>query len=207
VEKIRGFNDEEKEKIKLLLLEKGKTEFEEKGFKKIKVSDLSKSVGIATGSFYAFYESKEELFYEVILNEFRKLEPLFEMVFSQKDNPKQMLKIFMLNAVEGFRESPFNRIAYDKEVFVLLSKKIPVEKLEFAYYFAINLLIKHLKIWQNEKIISENLDLDVTARLMTTVLFDISSHNDMEYVDEFHKKMLETVVDYFVEGFFREGAK
>ena len=207
VEKIRGFSNEEKERIKLLLLEKGKIEFEEKGFKNIKVSDLSKSVGIATGSFYAFYESKEELFYEIILYEFKKFEPMFINLFSQKENPQKTIRDFMIYCVKGFHETKFNTIAYDSEVYEILSKKIDIEKLDFAYMFAINLLKKHLLNWQEEGLLPKSLDLDVTTKLMTTVLFDVSSHRNMEYTEEFHNKIVTTVIDYFVEGIFREGTK
>lgn len=207
VEKIRGFSNEEKERIKLLLLEKGKIEFEEKGFKNIKVSDLSKSVGIATGSFYAFYESKEELFYEIILYEFKKFEPMFINLFSQKENPQKTIRAFMIYCVKGFHETKFNTIAYDSEVYEILSKKIDIEKLDFAYMFAINLLKKHLLNWQEEGLLPKSLDLDVTTKLMTTVLFDVSSHSNMEYTEEFHNKIVTTVIDYFVEGIFREGTK
>ena len=207
VEKIRGFSNEEKERIKLLLLEKGKIEFEEKGFKNIKVSDLSKSVGIATGSFYAFYESKEELFYEIILYEFKKFEPMFINLFSQKENPQKTIRAFMIYCVKGFHETKFNTIAYDSEVYEILSKKIDIEKLDFAYMFAINLLKKHLLNWQEEGLLPKILDLDVTTKLMTTVLFDVSSHSNMEYTEEFHNKIVTTVIDYFVEGIFREGTK
>ena len=207
VKKIRGFSNEEKERIKLLLLEKGKIEFEEKGFKNIKVSDLSKSVGIATGSFYAFYESKEELFYEIILYEFKKFEPMFINLFSQKENPQKTIRAFMIYCVKGFHETKFNTIAYDSEVYEILSKKIDIEKLDFAYMFAINLLKKHLLNWQEEGLLPKSLDLDVTTKLMTTVLFDVSSHKNMEYTEEFHNKILTTVIDYFVEGIFREGTK
>lgn len=207
VEKIRGFSNEEKERIKLLLLEKGKIEFEEKGFKNIKVSDLSKSVGIATGSFYAFYESKEELFYEIILYEFKKFEPMFINLFSQKENPQKTIRDFMIYCVKGFHETKFNTIAYDSEVYEILSKKIDIEKLDFAYMFAINLLKKHLLNWQEEGLLPKILDLDVTTKLMTTVIFDVSSHKNMEYTEEFHNKIVTTVIDYFVEGIFREGTK
>ena len=207
VEKIRGFSNEEKERIKLLLLEKGKIEFEEKGFKNIKVSDLSKSVGIATGSFYAFYESKEELFYEIILYEFKKFEPMFVNLFSQKENPQKTIRAFMIYCVKGFHETKFNTIAYDSEVYEILSKKIDIEKLDFAYMFAINLLKKHLLNWQEEGLLPKSLDLDVTTKLMTTVLFDVSSHKNMDYTEEFHNKIVTTVIDYFVEGIFREGTK
>lgn len=200
---MRGFNLDQKNEIKLQLLEKGKIEFEEKGFKNIKVSDLAASVGIATGSFYSFYESKEELFYEVILNEFKKLEPLFESVFQKKEDPKFMIKVFMENAVMGFNKGSFNKIAYDSEVYEILSKKINKDKLEYAYYYAVNLLKGHLEQWQKEELLPKTLDLNVTVRLMTIVLFDISNHNNMEYTEEFHKKMVSTVIDYFVEGIFR----
>ena len=139
-----------------------------------------------------------------MIRELKKLELLCERTFVIQENPKSSVKNFMLEIVSGFNTGSFNSFVYNDETFVMLSKKIPKEKLEYAYYFLTNLLITYLKKWQKEDIISKKVELDVTARLMSTVLFDISNHSGMEYEKKFHDKMLGTVIDYFVEGIFRK---
>ncbi len=62
----KGFTQAEKEQIQRDLLLKGKALIIENGFKKTSVSSITKAVGIAKGSFYMFYESKEELFIDIL---------------------------------------------------------------------------------------------------------------------------------------------
>src|SRR5215208_3064924 len=62
----KGFSDREKELIRTNLLEKGKIYFGTYGLKKTNVEDLTSAVGISKGAFYLFYNSKEELFFELL---------------------------------------------------------------------------------------------------------------------------------------------
>ena len=62
----KGFTIEEKKIIKNNLIEKGAEFFGIYGLKKTNVEDITNAVGIAKGSFYSFYNSKEELFLDVL---------------------------------------------------------------------------------------------------------------------------------------------
>jgi AcrR family transcriptional regulator len=59
----RGFSDREKELIHDSLLMKGRELFINYGLKKTSIADLCREAGIALGSFYIFYSSKEEKLY------------------------------------------------------------------------------------------------------------------------------------------------
>ena len=62
----KGFTQAEKEQIHKDLLVKGRALIVDKGFKKTSVSAITKAVGIAKGSFYMFYQTKEELFIDIL---------------------------------------------------------------------------------------------------------------------------------------------
>ena len=62
----RGFTDREKEIIRNNLIETGRELFGKYGLKKTSIGDLTKAVGIAQGSFYTFFKSKEKLYLEII---------------------------------------------------------------------------------------------------------------------------------------------
>jgi len=62
----KAFSDQKKEAIRTQMLEKGKKLFEKQGLKKTSVDEITETVGISKGAFYIFYESKEELFLEVL---------------------------------------------------------------------------------------------------------------------------------------------
>jgi len=62
----RSFSDAEKRDITKQLLSRGKELFERYGLKKTSVEELTRAVGIGQGSFYIFFDSKEELFFEIL---------------------------------------------------------------------------------------------------------------------------------------------
>jgi AcrR family transcriptional regulator len=66
---VRGFDDAEKEEIRSALVDAGEEYFLRVGPQKTTVEDLTSEVGIATGSFYTFFDSKGALFLEI----FRRL--------------------------------------------------------------------------------------------------------------------------------------
>ncbi|GAB4398873.1 MAG: TetR/AcrR family transcriptional regulator [Anaerolineales bacterium] len=62
----KAFSESEKETIRAQMREKGKKLFEKHGLKKTSVDELTEAVGISKGAFYLFYDSKEELFMEIL---------------------------------------------------------------------------------------------------------------------------------------------
>lgn len=62
----KAFSKEEKDRIRELFLKKSIPIFEKYGLKRTRIDDLTNAVGVAKGSFYAFFESKEELYMELL---------------------------------------------------------------------------------------------------------------------------------------------
>ena len=62
----KAFSDHEKETIRLQMREKGKRLFEKQALRKTGVDELTEAAGISKGAFYLFYDTKEELFLEVL---------------------------------------------------------------------------------------------------------------------------------------------
>ena len=63
-----AFTDYETEQLRKALLKETRHCAVTLGMKKTSVDQLTKAVGIAKGSFYKFYESKEMLFFAVLEN-------------------------------------------------------------------------------------------------------------------------------------------
>ena len=62
----RSFNETEKEDIRKRLIGECKKSWSAYGYKKTNVSELCTKVGISTGAFYSFFDSKEALFCDVM---------------------------------------------------------------------------------------------------------------------------------------------
>jgi AcrR family transcriptional regulator len=123
----RGFSEDEKQQIHTQLLEKGRVLFEQYGLKKTNVEELTRAVGISKGAFYLFYNSKEELFFEIVdrvQDEFRQkvFAQAVENSASARESFKQFLRVL-------FRELEHYPLLYavGKEEYETLLRKLPRE--------------------------------------------------------------------------------
>ncbi|UAL26941.1 TetR/AcrR family transcriptional regulator [Bacillus paralicheniformis] len=69
------FTEKEKEAIRSALVQSGRELFAQLGLKKTSVGELTASAGIAQGSFYTFFNSKEELYFEILQEEEKRSAP------------------------------------------------------------------------------------------------------------------------------------
>jgi len=63
---MAGFSDTERDRIRADLLEAGREYFARFGLEKTTVAELADEAGIAAGSFYSFFDSKERLYLAVL---------------------------------------------------------------------------------------------------------------------------------------------
>ncbi|HLO13158.1 MAG TPA: TetR/AcrR family transcriptional regulator, partial [Pseudoneobacillus sp.] len=63
------FSENELRIVQQSIYEKGKQLFIELGLKKTSIDDIVQACDIGKGSFYKFYTSKEELFFEIMKKE------------------------------------------------------------------------------------------------------------------------------------------
>lgn len=61
------FDEEGREKVRLQLLEHGFDLIKMYGLKKTSISDITERAGIATGTFYNFFKTKEEFVYQIVV--------------------------------------------------------------------------------------------------------------------------------------------
>lgn len=81
-----AFTEYETEQLRKALLKETRRCAVTLGMKKTSVDQLTKAVGIAKGSFYKFYESKEMLFFAVLENIHSELYDVADHVLSETDN-------------------------------------------------------------------------------------------------------------------------
>lgn len=110
------------EDIKVEIFQCAKELFSLKGFKDTNVSDITKKAGIAVGSFYKYYSSKDELFMEIFFSENEKLKKSFESVDIDGDPTKAILEILSMN-YNGISSNPILREWYNRELFSKLEKQ------------------------------------------------------------------------------------
>ena len=107
----RAFTEDERQGIRERLMRAGRGSFLRYGLKKTTVQDLVQPVGIAKATFYLFFESKEELFVEVILHEIpQMIQRLMRASFETTDDTREALIRFMRQIAVELHESPLASI-------------------------------------------------------------------------------------------------
>ncbi|MBU5444754.1 TetR/AcrR family transcriptional regulator [Paenibacillus sp. MSJ-34] len=125
------FTEKEKEAIRNKLLDEGRRLFAVLGLKKTSIEDVTKAVGIAQGSFYLFYSSKEELYCEILQQEERVIRSqLIERFFAQDHITREMFKQFLRRSFAVMEENPFIRQIYDEDAMESVFRKLPEDKLQ-----------------------------------------------------------------------------
>jgi AcrR family transcriptional regulator len=114
---MRGFSDEERERIHRELLEAGRRLFAKHGLNKTTIEDLTDDVDIGTSTFYRFYDSKEDLYIAVLKDTgedvYRRMS---EADFSDSDDPQEAIEGFLRFVVDEIEQNPLARqITVDPE--------------------------------------------------------------------------------------------
>ena len=127
----KTFTEKEKETIKNLLIEKGRDFFSIYGIKKTSITELTKAAGIAQGTFYTFFNSKEELYFEILELEETRIEKEFvNKILKSSPSSKEAIRRTIKGTFELLEKNPFLRRIYDSQDYELMVRKLPAEKLE-----------------------------------------------------------------------------
>ncbi len=84
--------------------------FSEKGFFNTKVSDIVKEAGVAQGTFYIYFKSKEEIFLKIVEFVESQIDEIIERYKAMKENVREIIFLF---AEETFTLlNQFKEVAY-----------------------------------------------------------------------------------------------
>jgi AcrR family transcriptional regulator len=110
----RAFTAVEKEAIRGKLMETGRACFLRYGLKKTTIEDMTGPAGIAKASFYLFFDSKEQLFVELFVEEIPAMtDRLLDVSFRATDDAREALVRLMQGIVREIESNEFARILLD----------------------------------------------------------------------------------------------
>ncbi len=101
--------------------------FSDQGFKDTNVADITRKAGVATGTFYLYYTSKDSLFMDIYLAENVKLKNALMADFNPDDEPLQALQDLMRRNIAGMNANPILREWFNKEVFSKIEENFNAE--------------------------------------------------------------------------------
>ena len=194
----KAFSDKEKELIRSKLVEKGKELFARYGLRKTGIVDLTKAVGIAQGSFYNFFQSKEELYFEIIEQEEQYMKGrLLTKHKVQEDVTRQSLEAFLTDAFGMVDESTFIKKLMNGEDYEQLLRKLPEERIAKHIETDSDILTPMITMWQKQGAVIDRKP-EVIGGLLRAV-FTLTLHKK-EIGEDIFQEVLELLIELIAKG-------
>ena len=144
---MRGFSDDERERIREELIATGREMFLTFGPDKTNVSDITEPVGIAKSTFYRFFDSKADLYVEIFIKERDEfLDRVLTELAEEDDARRGTRRLFELY-VAWIEKSPLLRRYVDSDYKSYLSD-IPDEQIERHQQEAIGQIVPVVERWR-----------------------------------------------------------
>lgn len=104
---MRTFSDSERARIHRQIRETGRELFARYGLRKTTIAELTDPADIAASTFYQFYDSKEELYLELLEEEGEAIaDRVIGESFERYDDPASAIEAFLLAVMEEIETNP-----------------------------------------------------------------------------------------------------
>src|SRR5690625_2202599 len=198
----KKFKKVEKDYILTELIERGADLFRRYGFKKTTITDITKEVGIAQGTFYHFFKSKELLYFTILEKEEEILkEKFFTVPHLLEECPKRWLKKTFKELLKEVENNPFIKELFSGDTMKVLLRKISADELEEHF-------LKDTSTLENwvESLHEIGLKLTVRPEVMgglLRALFMMSLHRE-EIGKDVYDETINLQIELLVEALFVE---
>jgi AcrR family transcriptional regulator len=104
-----GFSDAERDRIREGLIAEGRELFVRYGLGKTTIAELTDAVGIADSTFYQFFDSKAELYVEILEREGEEILPRLLAPLEENDDPETAIVEFLTGLMDEIETNPLVR--------------------------------------------------------------------------------------------------
>jgi len=184
------FDEETREDIRGQMLDNGFSLIKRFGLKKTTIEDVTRASGVAKGTFYNFFKTKEEFVYQIIIYKRRLIKARYAEMASTNGNTidRELLREMLHIIISG----DYNLITYlNRDDMAMLTARWPREYLLNAENDE-KMLLWILERTPNKK---ASCDWRVFANLYKIVSIGLAER------DQLHLDMVGATVDRFVDTF------
>lgn len=196
---MRGFSDEERERIRASLKEAGRELFARYGLGKTTVAELTEPVGIGTSTFYQFYDSKDDLYRAILEDEEAAIaERIVGRSFEKYDGPREAIAAFLDASFEEIESNQLvERILLEDELDRLEAQYSDAEK-EAEREEELSLIRPYIERWQAEGRVREGDPDAIAGALRATVFLTLHREDIGEHYPAVRDQLVEIVADGIV---------
>ena len=125
----RIFTPEDREAIRLTLIKAGREHFLRYGLRRTNVEELARAAGIAKGTFYRFFDSKEDLCLEIYDEEEVRLAGRIQEILCRHEDPRDALRAVMLFSIDVMKHDSLLVQLQQTGEYALLARGVGKKKL------------------------------------------------------------------------------
>ncbi len=197
---MTGFSDQEREEIYQQLLETGRQLFSQYGVKKTTVSELTDAVGIAEGTFYRFFDSKDELYWAVLETERDRVEAEYAAAVANADGPRNEMIALLESICDEIETNPLVKPSLEGTEFERMIRNMSEDELAEANQQAVGFFHQYIESWQAAEAIPDA-DPDLIGGMFRAITF-IALHKETmgPAYPEIRSFLIETIVEGLLEN-------
>ncbi len=197
----KAFTQSNKDLIRRALLQKGREYFIRYGLKKTSVEELAKAAGIAKGSFYKFFDSKEALFMAIHEDSENKMRTDLIQKLESAVEPADKLRFLLKSSFLYLEEDPLLRAVFSKEELDNITGFMTSEQFKEHYHQNIWFMEELVRQWQDEGIIRQ-LNTEVVSNLLGSTFYIFLQKENLgeEMYNRVIDMLVECLVDYISAG-------
>jgi AcrR family transcriptional regulator len=195
---MSGFTDDERDRIRDALLDAGREQFARYGLDKTTVSELADAAGIATGSFYSFFDSKERLYYEVLTERGEDAFARMTAAVEAADDPEAATRAFLREAFAVVEDDPLVRTLVYGGKRERVVRALSDDELDAAREEQTALLAPYVAEWQDAALARDG-DPATLALAVQSVGF-VAAHRGEFANDDQYEAVRDAMVDLVAAG-------
>ncbi len=183
---------------KTQIYDSAKELFSLKGFKDTNVSDITKKAGVAVGTFYNYYSSKEKLFMDIFLDENIKLKKSCLQSIDLNNSPLEVVRQMLGLNVQGMKANPILREWYNRSVFIRIEQiyreENGLENFDFLYDSFYEIILK----WQEEGKMRRDIDSKMIMTIFAAII-NVDTHKE-EIGIQYFPELLDYMSEFIMKG-------
>jgi len=197
----RPFNPNERSIIRQKLMDKGRELFGTLGLKKTSIEDLVRAANISKGSFYSFFNSKEELYLEIIESLEGEIRQRITKGLNKRFLTKESFKNFILQGLQIMESNPLIRRMYEQDEREQALRAIPKERFNQHIRADEDWMMELLNKWKEK---GQIIDADPRAIAGVIRLIITSSLFKDSLGGESYPESIELLIDLVSEGLLKK---
>jgi AcrR family transcriptional regulator len=183
--------------IKSEIFKCGKDMFSKKGFKKTNIKEIAQLSGIGVGTFYNYYASKEQLFFEIYIQENENLKKWLIESLDLDQEPVKLISQMITKNIDAINTNPILKEWYSHDFYKELEQYYRNDDSKNIDSFS-NFYLDLLKNWKAQGKIREDIDEELLPAFFNSLVC-IDTHKD-DIGIQYFPEIIQYLAEFIMQG-------